>query len=290
MNLRALTSRVVRHEGLNFVLTNRIPRRWLTRLMGRFSKLEVPLLRDLSILAWEQFAELDLSDAKKARTQFRSLHDCFTRELRPGARRIDPDPGVLASPCDGIVGACGPIEDGRLIQAKGRGYTLQELLLDADLAAAHAGGCYVTLRLTSAMYHRFHAPHDCRVERVDHLPGDVWNVNPAALARVDRLFCRNERAVLRCRLAKGGQLVTLVPVAAVLVAAIRLHFLDLLLHLDYRGPQRIACDAPLAKGREMGWFEHGSTIIVFAPAGFRLCETIVGGTTVRMGQALLRLP
>ena len=78
------------------------------------------------------------------------------------------------------------------------------------------------------------------------------------------------------------------PVAAVLVASIRLHFADVLLHLKYRGPNRIACDARLKKGEEMGWFQHGSTILVFAPRGFSLCAA--PGSVIRAGQALMRLP
>jgi phosphatidylserine decarboxylase len=79
-----------------------------------------------------------------------------------------------------------------------------------------------------------------------------------------------------------------VPVAAVLVASIRLHFVDVRLHLRYRGPNVILCDAPLGKGDEMGWFEHGSTILVFAPAGFRLL--VSEGTRIRAGEPLMRLP
>ena len=127
------------------------------------------------------------------------------------------------------------------------------------------------------MYHRFHAPHDCRVEQVTYISGDTWNVNPIALKRIEKLFCKNERAVLRTRLTASGHVVTLVPVAAILVASIRLHFLDVLLNLKHRGPNVIACDAPFAKGQEMGWFEHGSTIIVLAPDGFSLCDHVREG-------------
>jgi phosphatidylserine decarboxylase len=128
-----------------------------------------------------------------------------------------------------------------------------------------------------------------RVEQVSYVSGDTWNVNPIALRRVERLFCKNERAIIRCRL-RSGELLTLVPVAAILVASIRLHFLDVLLHLRYRGPNVIRCDAAVRKGEEMGWFEHGSTIIVFAPAGFSLCPNVQGGDRIRMGQALLEFP
>jgi phosphatidylserine decarboxylase len=140
------------------------------------------------------------------------------------------------------------------------------------------------------MYHRFHAPHDCRVEQVTYISGDTWNVNPIALKRIEKLYCKNERALLRTRLAAGGHMVTLVPVAAILVASIRLHFLDVLLSLEHRGPNVFACDAPFRKGEEMGWFQHGSTIIVFAPDGFSLCEGVQEGATIRVGERLMRLP
>jgi len=106
----------------------------------------------------------------------------------------------------------------------------------------------------------------------------------------ERLFCRNERAVIGMRLQAGGHPIALVPVAAILVASLRLHCVNLLLHLRYRGPKRIDCRADYRKGDEMGWFEHGSTIIVFAPRGFTLAEGIVPGTPMRMGQALMKLP
>jgi phosphatidylserine decarboxylase len=270
--------------ALNFLLTNRIPRLALTRFMGWFSKLEQPLVRDLSLAAWRAFADLRLEEAKK--TRFSSLHDCFTRELKDGARPVAMDPGVLTSPCDAIVGSCGRIEGTRVFQVKGMPYTLQDLLGDEDISDRFHGGTYATLRITSSMYHRFHAPHDCRVRRVTYFSGDAWNVNPPALKRVEKLFCKNERALIRLNLKNHE--VLLVPVAAVLVASIRLHFLDVTLHLRYRGPNVIACDARFAKGAEMGWFEHGSTILVFAPRGFRLAAG--EGSLIRAGQPLMHLP
>jgi phosphatidylserine decarboxylase len=281
-----LLARIAAHDGLNFLLTNRIPRDLLTRLVGRLSKIEHPLVRDISIGLWRAFADLDLSDART--TQFRSMHDCFTRQLRDGARAVDTEERHLTSPCDGIVGAHGRIDGDILLQAKGSAYTLAELLADdAALARALQDGHYLTLRLTSGMYHRFHAPHDGHVEQVTYISGEAYNVNPPALKRIEKLFCRNERAVLRCRLAATGQVIALVPVAAVLVASIRLHFLDVLLHLKYRGPNVIACDSPFRKGEELGWFEHGSTIIVLVPPGFALCDGLREGARIRMGQAIM---
>jgi phosphatidylserine decarboxylase len=282
----SLLARIAAQEDLNFLLTNRSPRNLLTRLVGRLSKVENPVVRDISIGLWRAFADLDLADAQT--TRFRSMHDCFTRQLRDGARPIDPDDRHLTSPCDGIVGAHGRLDGDTLLQAKGSPYTLVDLLgSDAAFAQAFHDGQYLTLRLTSGMYHRFHAPHACRVEQVNYISGEAYNVNAVALKRIEKLFCRNERAVLHCRLTASGQTIALVPVAAVLVASIRLHFLDVLLHLRYRGPNVIACNAPFRKGEEMGWFEHGSTIIVLAPRGFALCDGLREGARIRMGQAIL---
>jgi phosphatidylserine decarboxylase len=286
MNAKSLIGRLTQQEDLNFLLSNRIPRRLVTRFMGWWSRIEHPWVCRGSIALWRLFSDLDLSEAKT--THFKSLHDCFTRELKEGARPIDMGAAHVISPCDGLVGACGPIARGMVLQAKGFPYSLSELTSDAELARAYEGGHYATLRLTSSMYHRFHAPADCRVEQVNYISGDTWNVNPIALKRVARLFCKNERAVIRCRMASGA-LLTLVPVAAILVASIRLRFLDVLLHLRYRGPNVIPCDAPLRRGEEMGWFEHGSTIIVLAPPGIRLAEGVIEGARIQMGRPLLQI-
>jgi phosphatidylserine decarboxylase len=287
MTPRSVIAWLTQQENLNFLLTNRLPRRWLTLFTGWLSRLEQPLVRDFCIAIWRIFSELDLSEARA--TQFKSLHECFTRELKAGARHIDPDPAIVVSPCDAIVGAMGRVAAGSVLQAKGFPYTLMDLLGDDDLVRSYLKGTYVTLRLASGMYHRFHAPYDCRVEQVTYISGDTWNVNPIALRRIQKLFCKNERAIIRCRLVPSGELITLVPVAAILVASVRLHFLDVLLHLRYRGPNTIPCDASLQKGEEMGWFQHGSTIIAFAPEGVTLCEHLRQGGIIRMGEPLLEL-
>ena len=287
MTVRTQILRIFQQEDINFLLTNRIPRRLATQFIGWFSRIEQPLIRDLSIALWRLFSDLDLVEAK--RTQFRSLHDCFIRELKDGARPVDAAADILVSPCDAIIGACGSIDGAALYQAKGFPYTLQDLLCDRNLVELYRNGRYVTLRLTSSMYHRFHAPHDARIDRVSYVSGDTWNVNPIALKRIERLFCKNERAVVPITLATGGQTVTLVAVAAILVASIRLHCINGVLNRNYRGRNVIPCDSEVRKGQELGWFEHGSTIIVFAPDGFALCDTIREGAMIRMGQPLLRV-
>lgn len=287
MTPRRILSRITQQEDLNFLLTNRIPRHALTRFMGWFSKIEHPLISRWSISMWKLFSDLDLNEAREA--HFNSMHACFTRQLKDGARPIDMTTNVLSSPCDAIVGACGNINGIEVIQAKGFPYTLTDLLHDPSLVEYYRDGVYATLRLTSGMYHRFHAPFDCNVKQVTYISGDTWNVNPITLKRIEKLFCKNERAVIKTQLAHSSHLITLVPVAAILVASIRLHWLDVLLHLEYRGPNVIPCDAHFSKGQEMGWFEHGSTILMFAPKGFSLCDGIATGNSIRMGQALMKM-
>jgi phosphatidylserine decarboxylase len=289
MKIRNKFQNLLLQEDLNFLLTNRIPRITLTRFMGWWSQLRNPLVVKASIAVWRWFTDLDLSESKQQ--TFASLHACFTRELRPGLRPIDPRSEVLSSPCDCIVGACGEISDGMVFQAKGFPYTLDSLLSSPDLVQRWPrvleGGTFVTMRLTSSMYHRFHALCDAHLSHVTYISGDTWNVNPIALTRVKELFCKNERAVLQMQTLEGTPFL-IVPVAAVLVASMRFHAVDVLLNLRYKGPNDIPCDANYTKGQEMGWFEHGSTILVFVPPGYTLAEGIENGKRMRMGEALLK--
>jgi phosphatidylserine decarboxylase len=288
MKFTQVIRKIFTNEDLNFLLTNRIPRHAVTVFMGWFSKIEQKWIRDLSISVWRIFTDLDLSEAKKSR--FNSLHDCFIRELKEGARPINDDDRILVSPCDGIVGECGVIEQGQVFQAKGFPYQISELLGPHIDPQSLEGGTYVTLRLTSAMYHHFHSPYSGSIDRVIYHSGDTWNVNPIALRRIEKLFCKNERATISMQIGSDKHRIYLVPVAAILVASIRLHGLDITLSRRYKGQQFIDCHLPCSKGQELGWFEHGSTVIVFAPAGFNLLPDISNGAHIKMGQALFELP
>jgi len=274
-------------EDLNFLLTNRIPRLALTHFMGWFSQIKHPWVCRASIYIWRMFTDIDLSESREQK--FSSLHEFFIRELKDGARPVDMRENILSSPCDGILGSCGEVQAGQVFQAKGFPYALQDLFGDAAAASPWHDGVYATIRITSAMYHRFHAPFDGRLHRVDYLNGDTWNVNPIALQRVEKLFCKNERAVLHMTTADHHP-IALVPVAAILVASIRLHAIDTLLHTRYKGPHRFDTDHAFVKGQEMGWFQHGSTILVFAPKGFALFPGLDTGSPLKMGQALMSFP
>ncbi len=268
------------------MLTNRVPRRLLTQFMGWYSRIENPLLTRFSLLVWRLFAE-DLNLAEAKQRDFKSLQDCFIRELKPGVRPIDQRENIVASPCDGIVGASGRIDGATVLQAKGFPYELGDLIPEKRLYEKYRGGIHVTLRLQSSMYHRFHAPIDGEVNEIHYISGDTWNVNPIALQRIEKLFCKNERAVVEIETAKAGQSILLVPVAAILVASIKINCLDFPLDLKYRGPNRLACHARYRKGDEIGYFQHGSTLILFATESYSICEDILPGRRIKMGQPLL---
>ena len=137
------------------------------------------------------------------------------------------------------------------------------------------------------MYHRFHAPCDVQLKHVTYISGDTWNVNPIALKRVERLFCKNERIVMHLQTAAAVDFL-MVPVASVLVASMRLHALDNLLNLRYQGPNEIPCQSNYLKGQELGWFEHGSTIILLFNKDVKPLPELQFGQQVRMGQPLLK--
>src|SRR5260370_37412037 len=153
MTTRSLIDRVVEREDLNVRLTNRIPRRGLLLFVGWLSRIEHPWVSSTCIALWRLFSDLDLSDAKKSR--FDSLHDCFTRELKAGARMVDMNPSALASPCDALVGACGRVTEGSVLQATGFPYPLIHLLADPALVPHSPTSLSAILRIISSKYHRF---------------------------------------------------------------------------------------------------------------------------------------
>lgn len=255
--------------------------------MAWYSRLESRRLTQLSLAVWKLFAE-DFRLDECVDQDFKSLHDVFIRKIRPECRPIDANPDLVVSPCDGEVGAFGRVEAGQVIQAKGFPYQLRELLGDDELVSRYENGCFVTIRLKANMYHRFHAPYHSRVRQVIYHSGDTWNVNPIALRRVEKLFCKNERAVLDLELDGSDAQLALVPVAAILVAGIKLHCLNESFSLNYRGANRFDCDDEYEKGAELGYFEAGSTIIVFGSPELSLCEGIQEGQSLRVGMPLLR--
>ncbi len=291
---------------VNYVATNHLPRRAANRLMLSVSRNEHPWIAKPALWLWQRFADIDLTDART--TQFKSVHDCFTRELKVGARPVDQDPAALVSPCDGHIVATGCVERGQLLQVKGSNYPLAELLCDKTLAARFEGGTYITIRITSSMYHRMHAPADLQTHQLDYIPGDSFNVNPQTLRHLDGVYCKNERVVIHSRAQFDNTDVELliIPVAAILVGGIVLRCLpahdsktemvvkewaqsDPCGWTSERKDKHVTrlTPAPMAaKGDELGRFEHGSTIVLILPQDAPTNLAVTTGTQIQAGQRL----
>ncbi|MFT7184842.1 MAG: phosphatidylserine decarboxylase [Pseudohongiellaceae bacterium] len=275
-------------ETLNFMLTNRIPRNLSTQIMGRVSRIQNPLMTRFSIGVWKFFAD-DLRLDEALSDHYKSLHECFIRELKADARPINQHKNILTSPCDAVIGAFGKINDTELYQIKGFPYSLKDLLGNHLDLNKYRNGRFITLRIKSSMYHRFHAPIACKLKQIHYIAGDTWNVNPVALQRVEKLFCKNERAVLDLALAENQGAIALVPVAAILVASMKFHCLDDTLDMHFKGPNTLNCNARYNKGDQMGYFQHGSTIVMLCSDNYHFLPTLKQGSIIRVGEAVMSM-
>jgi phosphatidylserine decarboxylase len=275
-----------RVAGLSLAFVRALPRRAVSRAMGWLAELPVPspLLTPV-LAAYARGFGADLSEAARPLRAYASFNDFFTRELRPGLRPVDPAPASVVSPVDGRVYASGEVESGTIVQAKGVPYRVGDLLGSDEDAARFDGGTFVTCYLSPRDYHRIHWPFDGSVDRIRHLPGDLWPVNDRALAGVPRLFARNERVAILGRLAAGGD-VALVPVGALNVGSIRLAFHPLRTN---RGgpaaPRAASFDPPVAarRGAEAARFAFGSAVVLLLARSAGRLDPLPPGAVVRYG-------
>jgi phosphatidylserine decarboxylase len=281
--------RVTPAPGLVWSLVRALPRKAVSRAFGFLA--ETPLPSPLLVPVLAAYARgfgADLSEAARPLSAYATFNDFFTRELRPGSRPLDPDPEALLSPVDGGVHACGPVAAGEVLQAKGVPYRVADLLgSDAD-AAPFEGGTYATLYLSPRDYHRIHWPFDATVDRVRHLPGDLWPVNDRALAAVPRLFARNERVAVLGRLASGAP-VALVPVGALNVGSIRLAFHPLRTNRGAPAvPRTLRLDPAHAarRGDEAARFAFGSAVVLLLSPGAGRIDARAPRSTVRYGRRI----
>jgi phosphatidylserine decarboxylase len=251
-------------------------------------------LRGLAYRAFARAVGANLDEVELDLARYPSLGDFFARRLRHGARAVDPAPGAIISPCDGVVAARGTADAGTLVQAKGRLYQLAELVADGALAARLTGGPYATIYLSPRDYHRVHAPVDAQILGYDYLPGALWPVNPRVAARRNGLLARNERVVIRMNAGALGR-VALVMVGASGVGNIRLApalgggvgpLVESASWRAAREPRRVELSGvSVARGDELGAFRLGSTVVlVFEPRSVELAGQV--GDALRFGQRL----
>ena len=262
-----------------------LPQHALSRLLGAFAASRQRHLKRLLINAFAAAYRVDLAECEgDGPDDFESFNQFFTRTLRPGVRPLPADPRALVSPADGTVSQAGPVEDGLLLQAKGRRYALADLLGDPQFAGTLRDGVFVTIYLAPRDYHRVHAPCAAELRSSMEIPGRLFSVNGLTERHVPRLFTRNERLVLRLQ-SEFGEF-ALVLVGAMIVASIKVAWAN--------GPTspyrhlraRPAADVRFARGDQVGAFLLGSTVIAVFPPGATLDDNIRRGTKMRMGERI----
>jgi len=257
--------------------------------MGRLSDLTGPA--PLVHAAIDQFVKaykVDMDEAVVPPQGFSSFDAFFTRELKPGARTIDPRPGVIVSPADGRIEDMGPIQAGAKFLVKGRTYDAAELLGDVREAERFRGGSFFIVYLSPRDYHRVHAPVEGRVRAARHVDGTLLPVNSIGLTYFPNLFAQNERVVTIQSSPGLGDVATIM-VGAIGVGRISMSFDPRIVTNQGRSPEALQYGdrGPLlTRGAELGTFHLGSTAIVMVGPGALLFEQ-QAGSVVRMGQAVL---
>ncbi len=267
-----------------------VPKNLVSRGFGAVS--EVALPGPVQSLVNETFAaaaNIDTDEAEKPPESYATLNSFFTRRLRGDAREVEAAaPGEAVCPVDGTLSKFGPIDEGTLIQAKGREYSVLELLDSGAHAAPFREGSYATFYLSPRDYHRIHSPIAGRIREVSYVPGTLFPVFPLAVENVDRLFCINERLISLVETATGAS-AAVVKVGATCVGRIALSFHEYRTNQSYRRRRVDRLDEPTAveQGDELGVFNLGSTVVVlFSERDFGFAPDLEEGAGVEVGQRL----
>jgi phosphatidylserine decarboxylase len=275
-------------SGIQYIL----PHHLLSRLVYAFMRIRLAPLKNTQIALISSVVDADWSESKlKDVSDFEHFNAFFTRELADDARPVDPDPKSFVSPSDGRISQCGRLTNDRILQAKGRHYTVRSLLANDPLTSEFNGGFFHTIYLSPRDYHRVHMPFAGKLQRMIHVPGRLFSVAPYTVRQVPDLFARNERVVSLFEITNG-------PMAMVLVGAMLVSSMETVwsgVVTPPRGRQVTRGDWSrrdifLDKGAEMGRFNMGSTVILLLPPGaVSSIEHYESGDNVVVGQKLGRL-
>ena len=263
-----------------------VPQRLSCRIVYRLARSRRPWLKRLLISGFAKLYAVDTRESEiEDQESFRSFNEFFTRALKPGARPLAGDPSSIVSPVDGQLTEFGRIDQGRLLQAKGKSYTLAALLGEPpEVIEPFQGGSFLTVYLAPPDYHRVHAPVAGTLHRGRYIPGRRFSVNRTTASAIDDVFCRNERVALWLD-SPGG------PVVIVMIGALNVASLSTAISGEIEsGTPRILSPAhapALERGAEIGRFNLGSTIVLLFPAGqARWLPSLEAGQRLRMGEAI----
>ncbi|MCP4128361.1 MAG: phosphatidylserine decarboxylase [Gammaproteobacteria bacterium] len=269
-----------------------LPHHLLSRVMYWVTRSEWRPFKDLIIRNIIKIYKVDMDlAADQEPTNYRSFNDFFTRALKPEARPLAKGKQSLLSPVDGTVSQAGQIVDGRIFQAKGRDFSLHELLGgDRKWTSAFTDGSYATIYLSPRDYHRIHMPSNGILKKMIHVPGRLFSVSPSTTRNIPRLFSRNERVVNLFETEAG-------PMAVIMVGAIFVSSMDTVWAgtitpksrrvTGWEYGKKSTAAIKLQQGAEMGRFNMGSTVILlFGKDAVELATELKPEAKMQMGQQI----
>ncbi|KTD17960.1 archaetidylserine decarboxylase [Legionella jordanis] len=270
-----------------------LPKQALTRLAGLLANVRAPAVKNLLIRRFVQQYQVNMNEACEQNIEnYPCFNDFFIRMLKPGTRPIAD--AEIVSPVDGIVSELGSIKKGQILQAKGRYYTVEQLLAcNNSLSEQFINGRFATLYLSPKDYHRVHMPMDAVLKEMVYVPGKLFSVQPTTARVIPHLFARNERLVSLFDTKAG--LMAMVLVGATIVGAIGTRWQGELKrsrrkqYFNYTGPEQI--NTQVHQGEEMGYFKLGSTVVLLFADGERVhwLNHLMPGLGIRYGQAFGRI-
>lgn len=278
-----------------FVFAQRIlPKHLLTSIVYSLARVRIVRVKNFLIRQFVALYDVDIQDVSlPVPDGFDSFNAFFVRELSNDARPVDRESDSIVSPVDGTVNAAGVIDQDSIFQAKGLRYSITDLLAtDTPEAEVYVNGAFATIYLAPYDYHRVHAPLDGELVAARYVPGNLFSVNDATVARIRGLFVRNERLVCHFRTSTGPMSLIFVgalnvgSISSIWTGEIRPRKTGVVEQIDIR---RIGGDLKFHKGDVLGWFNMGSTVILLhPPAHTDKFVNLAAGSAVRMGQAIGR--
>ena len=262
-----------------------VPQQKISKAAGRLAASRHPMVKRVFIRSFAKAYDIKLDEyERQSLNAYESFNDFFTRELKEDIRSIDTTMHGIVSPADGIISQLGPIEDHKMLQAKGRYYDIGQLLADSEDGSYFADGSFATVYLAPSNYHRVHMPFSGTLTKTRYVPGTLFSVNTTTAANIPDLFARNERLVCMFDTAYGKAAVVMV--GAMIVAGIETVATGKITRTD--DIQEADHNMKLEKGDELGRFYLGSTAIVILPKAAKADwqDNMVANSLVQMGQLL----
>lgn len=251
-------------------ITKFLPRNHLSYLVGKLVHWKGPRAwADATIRIFAKIYNINLAEAEKPVSGYPSLGEFFVRRLKAGARPIAREAAAI-HPADSQISQYGRIRGGKLVQAKGKDYSVQDLLANSEALATYQNGFFITYYLCPTDYHRVHAPVSGFITKVTHVPGELWPVNKWSVENIHDLMSVNERIIVEIASDYG-------PTSVVFVGATNVGQIELSFDDSFRGNQlnmsrnrvvEYKTPIPIEKGQELGMFRMGSTIIMVYTEAF----------------------